>query len=187
MPFRIKSHAVYVLAPLVLVTLCGGVYWWFFSLPEENADTFTGEYNLVLTDYSGNPVELSEFKRELLVVHAWASWCPYCADELKNLALLKQQFGDDITILAINRAEPESEARAFTDALGIDASQVQLLFDPDDAFFKSIGGYAMPETIFINARGKIIFHQRGPMDIDAVASQIKILTGRDNGGAQQNP
>lgn len=155
-----------------------GIYWWFFSLPEESAETFTGEYELVLTDYDGNPVELSEYKRDLLVAHVWASWCPYCGEELQNLMRLKEEYGDDVRILAVNRAEPEADAKAFTQALGIDPAAVELLLDPDDAFFKSVGGYAMPETIFINSRGEIIFHQRGPMKVDEVIEQVNALTGR---------
>jgi len=175
----LRRYHVYILGGVLVALLGAGVYWWFFSLPEESAETFTGEYELVLKNYDGDEIALSEFKRELLVVHVWASWCPYCGEELQNLMRLKGEYGDDVRILAVNRAEPEAEARAFTQSLGIDPMAVELLLDPDDEFFKSMGGYAMPETIFINARGEIIYHQRGPMKVDEVISQVNALIGRE--------
>lgn len=175
----LRRNRLLLLGLLILVMIAGGVYWWFFSLPEESADTFTGEYELILEDYDGNPVELAEYKRDLLVAHVWASWCPYCGEELQNLMRLKDEYGDTVRIIAVNRAEPEAEAKAFTRSLGIDPSAVELLLDPEDSFFKSIGGYAMPETIFINARGEIIYHQRGPMKVDEVIAHLDTLIGRE--------
>jgi len=160
---------------LMLAMVAAAIYGIFFKLPPESADTFTGEYGLVLEDYNGNEVALAEFKRELLVVHTWASWCTYCGEELKNLTQLKDKYGEQVTILAVNRAEPESDARQYFESLQIPPEKVQLLQDADDAFYKSIGGYAMPETIFINVRGEIIHHQRGPMKIGEVTEKIDAL------------
>ncbi len=172
------SNRSLIICGVLAAIAAAGIYWWFFSLPEESAETFTGEYELVLKNYNGDEIELSEYKRELLVVHVWASWCPYCGEELQNLMRIKDEYDDDVRIVAVNRAEPEGEAKAFTQSLGIDPQAVELLLDPDDAFFKSIGGYAMPETIFINARGEIIFHQRGPMKVDEVIAKVNTLIGR---------
>jgi thiol-disulfide isomerase/thioredoxin len=172
---RVLVRSLIVLA---LLSAAAAIYFYFFYLPPESVDTFTGEYELALKSYDGNEVELSDFRRELLVVHAWASWCVYCGEELKSLVQLKERYGDAVTILAVNRAEPEVDAKAFTDALGLDASKIEILLDRDDAFYKSIEGYAMPETIFITARGEIIHHQRGPMRIDEVVEKIDALIGQ---------
>lgn len=172
------SHRWFLVGAVVLiVAIAVATYVLFFRLPPESVTTFTGEYELVLEDYDGNEVGLSDFKRKLLVVHTWASWCPYCGEELQHLQQLKERYGDDITILAVNRAEPEAEAKAFTAQWGIDTSKIEILLDTDDAFYKSIEGYAMPETVFINARGGIVHHQRGPMRLEEVTEKIDMLLG----------
>ncbi len=148
--------------------------YYFFTRPTPGAETFREEYNLTLRSYDGEEVPLSEFKRSIIVAHTWASWCPYCGAELQNLVELKKEFGDKITILAVNRAESLEEARAFTDPLGL--SGIEILLDPDDAFFRSIGGYAMPETVFIDSNSEVIFHQRGPIQMDEVRTRIQELT-----------
>lgn len=166
-----RTHVI--IALLVIVVAATAYYYWRYS-PRPGSDAFTQEYDLVLKDYAGNDVHLSQFKRQILVVHAWATWCTYCADELKNLAALKKEFGDNIVILAPNRAEALPVAKPYSDALGLGSSVVFLL-DPNDSFYKSIDGYAMPETLFINDRGEVLFHQRGPMNMDEVREKIRTL------------
>lgn len=156
-----------------LLLVCAGIaYYFVFSEPKEGVVSFKNQYELVLQDYEGTDVELSTFKRKVLLIHVWASWCPYCKEELQNLARLKSQYGDELEIVAINRAESLSEAQAFTDVLQIRDS-IRILLDPEDSFYKEIGGYAMPETLFINDRGEILFHQRGPMTLPELNEKIK--------------
>lgn len=159
-------------AAIVLVIAAGLFYWRYH--PRAGTVSFQPTYELVLKDYDGHDVRLTQFKREVLVVHAWATWCSYCADELKNLATLKKKYGDSIVILAPNRAESVQTARPFTDALNLGDS-ITYLLDPNDEFYKSIAGYAMPETLFINDRGEVFFHQRGPMNITEVETMISEL------------
>jgi thiol-disulfide isomerase/thioredoxin len=142
--------------------------------PADDVVSFAQERGLVMQDYEGKDVRFSEFRKKFLVVHLWASWCPYCGDELKNLARLKEIYGDDLLIIALNRGEPHDVAREFTDRLDL-AQKMVFLLDPNDSFYKEVGGYAMPETVFINADGDVLFHQRGPMKIQEVVGQINNL------------
>lgn len=149
--------------------------YFFFRVPDKPTnENFANEFSLVHQDYSGKDVHLYEFRRQIIVAYAWASWCTYCGAELQELVKLKKTYGDKIQILAINRAEPLLTAKAFTDNLGI-SEDVTLLLDPRDTFFRSIGGYAMPETVFINEKGDIVFHQRGPIDVVSIETSLKDL------------
>lgn len=149
-------------------------YLWFSAPPPADENTFREEYSLVLKDYSGNDVKLSDYRREILIVYAWASWCPYCGKELEYLSELKGRYGDDLSIIAVNRAEPLVDAKDFTDKLsGMD--RLSLLLDSTDALYKAIDGYAMPETIFINSRGDIVYHQRGPIKPEEVDQKVAEL------------
>ena len=162
-----------------ILLLVGGLgYYWYSQQPRAGVEAFTDTYDLVLGTYDGTEAPLNEYKRSLLVIHSWASWCTYCAEELQNLAKLKDLYGDDVHILAVNRAESMADARAFTDALGL-GERIEILVDPTDSLYKDIEGYAMPETVFINKKGEIIFHQRGPMKVDEVVERINVLIGKE--------
>jgi len=179
---RIRFSSVWsllVAVIAVIIAISGLVYYFFFYTPEPIPDdaTFKEEFALVLKDYEGNDVALSQFKRSILVVYLWASWCPYCAQELRNLAQLKTTYGDEVIILAVNRAEPLPVAKQYTDTLA-DIVGLTYLLDPEDALYKDIEGYAMPETVFINEKGNVTFHQRGPIELQAVEAKIKEIVGR---------
>ena len=157
----------------IVLILVGGYGYWRYH-PRRGTVSFQPRYQLVLKDYNGKDVRLSQFKREILVAHSWATWCTYCGEELKNLAILKKKYGDRITIIAPNRAESAQVAKPFSDALNL-GSGISFLIDPDDAFYKAVGGYAMPETLFVNDRGEVVFHQRGPMSIEEVDAHLRAL------------
>ncbi len=166
----------YIISALFLVLIAAAAYWFFFRpapLPPEA--TFRDEFALVLKDYDGNDVSLAEYSGTVLVVYLFASWCPYCGDEMRSLAALKARYADRVTILAVNRAEPAIEAKAYTDALLL--TDLVYLLDPDDSLYKQIGGYAMPETVFITARGEVLYHQRGPIQVSALEEKLRELVG----------
>ena len=168
--FAASVFGVLVFSGVVAASLLGLVPSPFSS----EKTGFSDEYALVLQDMQGNEVRLSEYKNDILVAYVWASWCPYCAQEIDNLAALKQQYGERIQVLAINRSEPKAVAQAYIAQLP-HVSGVTFLLDPNDAFFKQVGGYAMPETMFIRGRGEVVFHQRGPMQIDEVTTHLDEL------------
>lgn len=125
-----------------------------------------------LKDYDGNSVSLADFKGKPVVVNSWAVWCPFCVKELDDFAKVQKEFGDKVTIIAIDRAESLETAKEFTDDLGVTDDLVFLL-DPNDSFYQSIGGFSMPETLFVNGDGEIVFHKRGPMDEEEIRMRIK--------------
>jgi len=117
------------------------------------------------TDLEGNPVDIAEFKGKVLVVNAWASWCPFCVGELPDFGELANSFGDDVVVIAINRKEPVSTARSFLQTIEV-SEDVLFLQDKEDFFYESIGGFTMPETIFYDRNGDISFHKRGFMALE---------------------
>lgn len=113
-------------------------------------------------DYKGNTINLQDFEGEYIVVNAWATWCPFCTKELPEFANVQKAFGDKVTVIAIDRKESKDRAKSFTDELGI-TDDLLFLLDPKDTFYKSIGGFSMPETVFVNKAGEIVHHKRGPI------------------------
>lgn len=130
-----------------------------------------------LVDYHGNTVHLADFVGKSLIINSWAAWCPFCRKELVDFATAQKEFGDKIVIVAIDRAETLAIAKKYTDELGVTNNLVFLL-DPGDSFYRSIGGFSMPETIFVNKKGEIVIHKRGPMDLQEILDKIRKLISR---------
>lgn len=141
---------------------------------ESDFDRFS---DIELTDYDGNEVTLEQFRGQPLVINSWAVWCPFCKDELPDFAILQEEFEGEVTVIAIDRQEPLEKAKGFTDELGI-TDEMTWLLDSSDAFYRSIGGFSMPETIFVNGAGEIVVHKRGPMELEEMREHTqKLLNG----------
>jgi thiol-disulfide isomerase/thioredoxin len=125
-----------------------------------------------LEDYNGNTINSSDFSGKNLVINSWAAWCPFCRKELSDFAQAQVEFGDEIVIIAIDRQEPLSTAKKYSDELNV-TDKLMFLLDPGDSFYRAIGGFSMPETIFVNKEGFIVDHKRGPMDLDEIRKRIQ--------------
>ena len=134
---------------------------------------------ITLVDYEGNTVSLGEFKGRPLVINSWAVWCPFCRAELPDFTELQKEFGNRIVVIAIDRKESLKKAKGFTDGLGI-TDDLLFLLDAKDSFYKSIGGFSMPETLFINSEGEIVVHKRGFMALDEMRDHTnKIISSNE--------
>ena len=127
-----------------------------------------------LKNYTGGTVSLSDFRGKPTILNSWAVWCPFCVKELEEFAKLQREFGDNIAIIAIDRSESLKKQKRFTDDLGI-TDELIFLLDPKDSFYRSIGGFSMPETLFVDKEGNILLHKRGPMRLDEMKQKVKEL------------
>lgn len=125
-----------------------------------------------LKDYGGKTVGLADFAGKPLIINSWASWCPFCREELPAFVAAQKEFGDKATIIAIDRAESIGVAKGYTDRQGTTAGLIFLL-DPSDSFYQSIGGFSMPETIFVDKNGVVVDHKRGPMDLSEIRERAQ--------------
>lgn len=170
---KLRNKYVYgLLAIAFLVAVAFATHGILWGI--DRGETFSKVYKLTLTDYSGHEVKLAAYKNKILIAYTWASWCPYCAAEMQNLQKIKESYGDQVQIIAVNRGEPNAEAIGFSSKLG-KTDGMLLLLDPSDSFFKAIVGYAMPETVFVKQNGDVLYHQRGPMRPEDVTQRLKEL------------
>lgn len=180
-PQQSMSSKLFIPVAIGIIVIGGG----FFLLQKSSApagsetpapDIQTGAQrtvpNLSFKDYSGDTISLEDFAGKPLVVNAWAVWCPFCVKELLDFAEVQRELGDKIVIIAIDRGEPLATAKKFTDENGLTDDLIFLL-DPDDSFYRAIGGFSMPETIFVDSEGVIKEHKRGPMDADEIRQRIQ--------------
>lgn len=140
----------------------------------ENKTRLDKAPDFTLQDYGGNTVRLGDFSEKPLIINLWAAWCTFCRKELPDFAAAQKEFGDKVVIIAINRLETGEIAKRYSDELGV-TDNIVFLLDPTDSFYQSIGGFSMPETIFVDKNRNIIKHKRGIMDINEIRQEIQTL------------
>lgn len=164
----------YALIGIGVIIVIGGILFFLNGAGNGGSLGSRGLLGLALADYDGEEKTLASLGagRELIVANSWAVWCPFCRAELADFAKLQEANPERILVTAINRAESLSKAKGFTDSVGV-TERMAFLLDANDSFYRAIGGFSMPETVFIDANsGEILFHKRGPMTFDEMQGHV---------------
>lgn len=73
-----------------------------------------------LTDLNGLPVKFSDFKGNVILYNAWATWCPPCKEEMPILAeYYLEHAKEGFVIIAVSDAEPVEAVASFYQANNI--------------------------------------------------------------------
>ncbi len=106
-----------------------------------------------LKDYQGNLVSLKDYQGKPLVLHFWATWCPYCKKVQPAIEHIKQGHQGNVQVLAISFREDEgAKPQVVLDKRGYTFT---ILLE-GDAVAKSYGVKGTPTTFFINKTGDIV-------------------------------
>lgn len=108
-----------------------------------------------LKDAQGQDVSLSDYSGKPLILHFWASWCPYCKKLQPGLERLYQQYhADGLEVLGINWREDRGvQPQKVLQNRGI---TFKTLIE-GDAVAKQYGVVGTPTTFYINKHGRVIW------------------------------
>lgn len=169
MPTTKRTLIQLLLVGIVFVVVIIFVYFYYWSptgvKARRSSDIFAlnAPEKAMYQTLDGETIDLLNDKGTPLLVTVWASWSPYTNADFSALEIIKQKFGDKIRIVALNRMEPKETAQAFLNSID-SSSELEYILDANDFFFKTVGGYAMPETILFDRVGNIYTHLRGSLN-----------------------
>ena len=127
------------------------------------------------TDLDGNPVDIRDLDGKPLIINSWATWMPFSVTELPILSEAAREYGDTVTIVAMNRMESAATVRSFLSTFAIPEDSIIFALDPSDTFYKAVGGYAMPETLFYAKDGVLAEHYRGVLTKELLTEHMRVL------------
>jgi thiol-disulfide isomerase/thioredoxin len=181
----LNKRSYYVIGMLLTILVVGALVTYFvFLSPTGFKARERADFGRVQTDtadtytsLSGEAVDLDTYRGDLLIVNVWASWSPFTPQDHEILGKMKSKYGDNVSILAMNRMESKETAEAYLSTIG-KKEGIDYIIDGTDTFFNSLGGYAMPETIVFDPVGNIFFHKRGMVTEAELTTAIDTLRNR---------
>ena len=146
-----KNPRKHLLAGLVIIAM--SVMTLSLSAGPATAPAWT------LKDANGYGVSLSDYQGKPLILHFWATWCPYCKKLQPGLERLYRKYKEDgLEVLGISWWEDEGalpqkvlEDRGYTFKTLVDG----------DAVANQYGVKGTPTTFFINKEGLVVWMTNG--------------------------
>jgi cytochrome c biogenesis protein CcmG, thiol:disulfide interchange protein DsbE len=140
-----------------------------FSLPViwDRSDTWPRDARAALGDGSLSPTEL---RGHPVVVNFWASWCIPCKAEAPVLAGSARAHRGQVVFLGIDVQDFKSDASLFLRRFDTPYVSVR---DGAGSTYGDYGITGVPETYWIDARGRIVAHYSGPINRDQLEEGIR--------------
>ena len=110
--------------------------------------------SLIFEDFSGNKININNYRGKLVIINFWATWCAPCKREMPSLDSLNQNSNfENLKVLAVNMEKPNPiKTKKFFENLKI--KNLEIFFDQDLNFVKKFKLKGMPTTILINKNGE---------------------------------
>jgi cytochrome c biogenesis protein CcmG/thiol:disulfide interchange protein DsbE len=120
-------------------------------------------------------VQLDELRGTPVVLNFWASWCIPCKEEAPFLAAAAQAHRRDVALLGLDIQDFTSDARRFLRKLDVPYPSVR---ETGDKTHTAYGLTGVPETYYIDGRGRIVAHTAGAVSLDELERDIsRLLAG----------
>jgi cytochrome c biogenesis protein CcmG/thiol:disulfide interchange protein DsbE len=169
---RILRWAIPLAVVPVLVLLAYG----FRTDPRDIPSPLVGKpaSSFKLTAFDGKPVALESLRGQVVIVNFWASWCyPACYEEAPSLERAWKTYKDrGLMVVGINFQDKDEPAKRFLTQFGHTFPNAP---DPAGRVSVDYGVYGVPETYFIDKKGRVRFKQVGPVSDETLKSQIERL------------
>ena len=109
--------------------------------------------NLTLASLGGGDVNLGDYRGKLVLINAWATWCPPCKAEMPALqAYYNQHKADGFELLAVNAGETETLVQQYITEQGF---TFPILLDPNSSNLNALGINNFPTSILVGRDGVV--------------------------------
>ena len=111
------------------------------------------------------PVDLADHAGRVVLLNFWATWCEPCESEMPAMERLYQALPRDrFELLAVSIDEGADEVADFQERYRL---SFPLLLDLDQSVYRRYQTMGVPESLLIDADGRIVERYVGPRDWDA--------------------
>lgn len=129
--------------------------------------------DFTLTRFDGGSLRLSELRGKVVVVNFWASWCTACRQESPVLEWTWQTYrARGLVLIGVNIWDRRPDALRMMEEFGKTYANGP---DPQGRILQEYGVTGVPETFFIDRRGRIERKYLGPVTRELIVRLVEPL------------
>jgi cytochrome c biogenesis protein CcmG/thiol:disulfide interchange protein DsbE len=127
-----------------------------------------------VTTFTGSPLNLESLRGKVVMLNFWASWCrPACYEEAPALERAWREYKDKgVVVVGIDIQDRDEAARTFLAEFGHSFPNAP---DPAGRIAVDYGVYGVPETFFIDRKGRVRFKQVGALTDELARQRLDTL------------
>jgi len=127
-----------------------------------------------LTTFEGSPLSLESLGGKVVLLNFWASWCvPACYEEAPALERTWRAYKDKgVMVVGVDVQDKEAAAREFLARFEHSFPNAP---DPKGRVSVDYGVYGVPETFFIDRKGRVRFKHVGALTDEIARRHLDVL------------
>ena len=125
-------------------------------------------------------LSLEELRGRPAVLNVWASWCIPCREEAPILAGSARAHGGEVVFVGVDVQDLTGDALAFLREFDVPFVSVR---DQGNDTYRAYGLTGVPETYFLDNRGRIVAHIPGPVTRETLEGGIAAAARRRPAGS----
>lgn len=147
------------------------------SVSSDDASSQEGQVieapDFTMLDGEGNEVTLSSLRGKPVVLNFWATWCPFCVEEMPHFQKLYEEMGDEVQFVMLNATDGRRETQEKAkDWIAKSGYTFPVYYDTTQEAFASYGLSGLPATFFIDAEGILVAGVPGMIDEEILQKGI---------------
>jgi thiol-disulfide isomerase/thioredoxin len=126
-----------------------------------------------IKDLSGQPVQLSDHRGEVVLVNFWATWCSPCREEMPILQEYYLDHRDEgFVLVGVNVSGRPEEVAAFVEDNGY---VFPIWLDPPGNILIDLGINGLPASLLVDAEGHLHKRWIGPLSPSLLEIEVTPL------------
>ncbi len=145
---------------------------------EEQKPLLLADFDATVYTESGDPITLSQIANgRPLVVNLWATWCPYCVQEMPDFAEAMAREGDKVSFAFIDVTDGKRETKeGATEWLAENGFEgLPVYFDEDLAAARAFGARSLPTSVFVSSEGEILGIRTGVVNAELLQDVLSVM------------
>jgi peroxiredoxin len=166
-----KTNAV---KAAVLIVILGGAA--YFALRQRQARPVAigdSAPDFSVPALPSGSLDLKTYRRQIVVLHFWATWCPPCVEETPSLEQFAEKMRDrGVIVLSVSVDQNQEALQDY-----VQKNHISYLVgrDPDQALAARYGTFQFPETYILDHRGLVAEKVVGATDWEDARIQNFVL------------
>ena len=132
--------------------------------------------NFSLTDISGKPLNLTDYRGKVVLLNFWATWCAPCRIETPQFVDLVNRYGkQDLAVVGLSLDDDVEPVQEFARQYKVN---YQLALG-NEKVAESYGGvFSLPITFLIGSDGRVYAKHLGAVDLGALEAELRQLLSK---------